>query len=251
MGILHGCGFSSGLYNDILQAQEYVKSQNYEKAVVAYENILIKKPSKQIQLKVDIQLGEIYSIYLNQYQKALKHYENVLKTTEDPLWQVRALEKMGEINFENLKDFTNAYNAYNKLISFSPPLKNVEFYKFRYAESLFYLKEYVQSEKLLRELAGVGNSEYAIQSYYYLGLIKFYQEKWEDANNEWFEYLKREKRKDRIVQTKFLIANAYESAENLKSAYNIYYSIVGEYPNPEIIKQRLKSLYARRVARKR
>ena len=60
-----------------------------------------------------------------------------------------------------------------------------------------------------------------------------------------------ENRNDRIVKTKFLIANAYESAEKLKEAYNIYYSILGEYPNSEVIENRLKSLYERRVSRKR
>ena len=61
----------------------------------------------------------------------------------------------------------------------------------------------------------------------------------------------REKRRDNIVQTKFLMANAYETMEKLKAAYNIYYSILGEYPNTEVIKNRLKSIYERRVARKR
>ena len=47
------------------------------------------------------------------------------------------------------------------------------------------------------------------------------------------------------------MANSYESLENLKSAYNIYYSILGEYPNTEVIQNRLKGIYNRRIARKR
>ena len=47
------------------------------------------------------------------------------------------------------------------------------------------------------------------------------------------------------------MANAYETMERLKEAYNIYYSIVGEYPNNEVIKARLNSIYERKVARKR
>ena len=71
------------------------------------------------------------------------------------------------------------------------------------------------------------------------------------AIDNWFEYLKREKQKNKIVQVKFLIANAYESDEQLKNAYNIYYSLLGDYPNQEVLKSRLKSIYERRVARKR
>ena len=65
------------------------------------------------------------------------------------------------------------------------------------------------------------------------------------------EYLKYEKNKDRIIEAKFMIANSYETKESLKEAYDIYYSILPEYPNPEVIKGRLKSLFTRRQARKR
>ena len=47
------------------------------------------------------------------------------------------------------------------------------------------------------------------------------------------------------------MANAYETMEELKKAYNLYYSILGEYPNTEVIQNRLKAIYDRRVARKR
>ena len=67
----------------------------------------------------------------------------------------------------------------------------------------------------------------------------------------WDKYISLEKRRDNIVQTKFLMGNAYETMEELKKAYNIYYSILGEYPNNDVIKNRLNSLYKRRIARKR
>ena len=249
--IFQGCGFSSGLYKDILEAQEYIKTQNFEKAIQTYEKILEKKPAKQIQLKIEYQLGDIYSIYMNEYKKALVHFKNYLSLSEDPRIQVAAIEKIALIYFENLKDYNKALDYYKKLIQFEPPLERSDFYHFKYAEAKFYLKDFKGSEKNFKELSQSGKNEYSVQSYYYLGLIHFYKENWDVAVNYWFEYLKREKRKDKIVHTKFLIANAYESSEDLKKAYNIYYSIIGEYPNPEIIKSRLKSLYERRVARKR
>jgi hypothetical protein len=84
-----------------------------------------------------------------------------------------------------------------------------------------------------------------------MGLIEFYNKNWDKAVEYWLEYLKRERRKDQIVKVKFLIANAHESNEKLKEAYNIYYSLLPAYPNPDVLRARLKSLYARRVARKR
>lgn len=248
--ILSGCGFSSGQYKDILNAQDLIAAQKYQEAADLYEVILSKKPSKSILIKINFQLGEIRSIYLGQYQKALNNFENIIKITEDPLWQVKATEKIGLINFENLKNYHAALSSYKKLIDFKPVLQKNDFYKFRYAVSLFYLEKFDSSSDLFKKLS-LGNSDYSIRSFYYLGLMNFYLKKWDLSIKFWFEYLKREKRKDKIIQTKFMIANAYESSEQLKEAYNVYYSILGEHPNTELIKQRLESLYKRRVARKR
>lgn len=248
---LTACDFSSGLHKDILEAQDHINDREFNKAAIIYEGILKRKASKNIRIKIHYQLAEIYSVYLNNYEAALKNLENIIVESNEPLWQVKALEKIGDIYFENLKDYENSLNTYKKLSLFIPRLEKQDHYIFRYSQSLFYLGKYSESDKLMKNLSINSNGESKVRSYYYLGLSHFYREDWDAAISYWFEYLKREKRKDHIINVKFLIANAYESSENLKEAYNIYYSIIGEYPNPEVIKNRLNSLYQRRVARKR
>ena len=84
-----------------------------------------------------------------------------------------------------------------------------------------------------------------------LGIVSFKKKQWKIAINYWNKYIKKEKRQDNIVRTKFLMANAYETIENLEKAYNIYYSILGEYPNTKVIKNRLNAIYERKIARRR
>lgn len=247
--MLAGCDFTSGLHKDILKAQDHVTKQEFKKAAEEYERILDKKPSKTIQIKISYHLGEIYSIYLNDNKKALKHLDKIIKTSNEPSWQVKALEKIASIQFEDFKNYAAAKTAYKKLMGFVPRLERQDEYSLKYAQCEFYLENYNESEQLFLDL--IKTAQLGADPYYYLGLGKFYTSSWDEAVSYWFEYLKREKRKDKIVQVKFLIANAYESAEKLKEAYNIYYSIIGEYPNPEVIESRLNSLYERRVARKR
>ncbi len=249
--ILSGCGFTSGSYQDILKAQDYISKREYKKAVKLYENILSRRPTKNIQIKISYQLAEINSLYLNNYTEALSKYKKVISLTNEPLWQTKALEKMGMISFENLKDYSTAKYSYKKLKEFIPKLEKQSFYKLRYALCFYHSEEYKKTLNLLKDFIVEDNSKYAVQAYYYIGLVNFYEKKWDTAISYWFEYLKREKQKSKIVQVKFLIANAYESSEKLKEAYNIYYSILGSYPNPKVIKNRLNSLYQRRVARKR
>lgn len=245
------CGFSTGLYDDILKAQELITENEFEEAVKIYEAILKKKPSKTIKIKINYQLGEIYSIYLTDYKKSVSHFSKIVNDSNEPKWQVKSLEKLGAIYFSKTKQFDMAAKSYLQLKKFYPVLNQYDFYTYRYGMSLFQGKHYQESLAVFKELIKKGNSTYSVQSYYYSGLTNFYKKNYEKALSFWFEYLKREKRKDRIVQTKFLIANAYETTEKLKQAYNIYYSILGEYPNGDVIKARLESLYQRRVARKR
>jgi tetratricopeptide (TPR) repeat protein len=249
--ILTGCGFSSGQYQDILKAQELLEEQEYEKATIIYKNILQRKPSKTIQIKISFQLGEIYSIYLGEYEDSIHYFQEIIKESNEPLWQVKALEKIGHINFENIRDYKSSKIAYNKLIKFVPKLEKSNFYTYRKALSHFYLKEYKLAIKLFKELAKDEKNKLGIESYYYIGLTNFYIQNWDLAIQNFKKYLSLETHKTKIIKTKFMIANSYESSEKLKEAYNIYYSLLGEYPNPAVIKNRLNSLYKRRVSRKR
>jgi tetratricopeptide (TPR) repeat protein len=245
------CDFTSGLHKDILKAQNYIQEQNFDKAIIVYEDILSRKISKNIKVKINFQLGDIYSIYLNQYDKSISYYKKIIKISDDPLWQVKAYEKIANINFNNKNNYITAAKIYNILKGFKPQLKKHDDYEFNYALSLFKMDKYDEAMAIFEKLSNEKSHNFHVRSFYYLGMSHYFTQNWNEATANWFDYIRREKRKDLIVQAKFMIANAYESAEKLKEAYNIYYSILGEYPNPKVIKNRLDSLYKRRVARKR
>jgi tetratricopeptide (TPR) repeat protein len=249
--LLGGCDFTSGLNREILSAQDYVEEQDYEKAAAAYERLLRKGPAKGIQTKIHYQLAEIYSLYLNQQARSLEHYRYIVENDDEPRNQVRALEKVAEINFSFTKRYSEAIRAYQTLLDFRPQLENSDHYAFRVAEAQFESGDLAKADARFAAIAADTNHLHHVEAFNYQGLVRFYRGEWEAAVERWLEYIKREKRKDLIVKTKFLIANAYESGEKLKEAYNIYYSLLDDYPNPQIIKDRLKALYARRVARKR
>ena len=249
--ILSGCGFSPGLYKNIIKAQKHTTNQEFAKAVEVYEDILLKKTEKDVQIKINFQLGEIYSIYLNDYGKALKNYQIIIDESNEPSWQRDALEKMGKIYFERFRDYKKSEKIYDKLTKFLPKRVKHNEYMYRKALSTLHLKKYNKAIESFKKIILLNDPRVSIDSYYSLGLTHFYLQDWDAAINNWFEYLKREKKQNKIIETKFLIGNAYENNEQLKKAYNIYYSILGEYPNQSVIKNRLDSLYKRRIARKR
>ena len=245
------CDFTSGLNQDILSAQKYVDQQNFAKAVELYERVLKKNPSKIIKTKINYQLAEIYYLYLDEQVKALKYYQFIVDNVDDPLWQVKSLEKMADINFSFAKKYPEAISAYQILMKVKPRLGNYDYYFLRVGESYFEMGNYAKAREIFNQIISQPTNPYYVEAYNQMGLIEFYNKNWDQAVEYWMEYLKRERRKDQIVKTKFLIANAYESNEKLKEAYNIYYSLLPSYPNPDVLRARLKSLFARRVARKR
>lgn len=247
----YSCDFTPPVNRKIIDAQSYITSQKYAQAAYLYEDILKSNPSEELRLKICYQLGELYSIYLGQYKNAVYYYAQVKELTEDPLWLIKAEEKLADINFNYLKNYKNAIKNYAKLSEFTPKLKEFDFFQLQIALSKFYLNDKAAALAQLIKIQTNPNHEYFVRSFYYVGLIYFEQKELNKALFVWQEYLKRENKKEYIVQTKFMVANAYESTENLKMAYDIYYSIANDYPNPDVIQNRLASLYSRRVSRRR
>jgi len=248
---LISCDFTSGFNQEILSAQKFVDQQEFSKAVGLYERVLKKNPSKIIKTKINYQLAEIYYLYLDEQVKALKYYQFIVDNVDDPLWQVKSLEKIADINFSFAKNFNQAILAYEILMEVKPRLKNYDYYFLKVGESYFEMGKYNKAREIFNQIISQPTNPYYVEAFNQMGLIEFYNKNWDKAVDFWMEYLKRERRKDQITKVKFLIANAYESNEKLKEAYNIYYSLLPTYPNPDVLRARLKSLFARRVARKR
>lgn len=249
--LLVSCDFTPPINRKIIDAQNYITEQKYAKAAYLYEDILKSNPAEDLRLKICYQLGELYSIYLGQYKKAVYYYTEVKELTEDPLWLIKTEEKLADVNFNYLKNYKDAIKNYTRLSQFTPKLKNFDFFELQIGLSYFYLNDISAALTQMTKIQSNPNHEYFIRSFYYVGLIYFEQKEFNKALYVWQEYLKREVKKEQIVQAKFMVANAYESTENLKMAYDIYYSIANDYPNPDVIQNRLSSLYARRVSRRR
>lgn len=245
------CDFTPRLHKDILRAQHYIVTQRYEDAINAYQQILKKNPSNEIKVKINFQLGELHSTYLGKNKESIQYYQSIVDESDDPLWVVKSLEKIAEIHFSYLGNYQQSFITYKKLTEFTPKLQNFDFYEYRMAMSLHYLGRKTEAIAVYDNILQRSGHEYYLRSIFDLGNLYFEKKEWQTAINYWLDYIKKETRRDNITQAKFLIANAYETMEELQKAYNLYYSILGEYPNTEVVRSRLRSIYDRRVARKR
>lgn len=246
-----GCDFTPRIHQKILIAQKFITDQEYTKAVKQYHEILEEVPPNDIKIKIYYQLGELYAISLGKYAEGIHFYEKIRELTTEPVWLVKTQERVGEIAYTYTKDYEKSESIYRELISFRPKLSNYDLYEYRLASSLVNQNKYKQAESAILPIQNIANHKYHAQAFYLFGMLYFQNKEWMRSISYMREYIKREKRRDRIINAKFLMANAYETLEKLKTAYNIYYSILGEYPNTKIIKERLKSVYDRRISRRR
>ncbi len=249
--LLFSCDFTPIIYKEILKVQEGISKGKYLWAIEQYKNILKKNPPDDIKVKINDGIGDVYYIYLSNYKEALKHFKKAKKITKEYSWLVKIEDKISNIYFNYLDNYEESIKSYKKLISLRPKLKRHDFYLYKLAIAYKRNKLFDSSEEIFNLIKNQKKNKYSKDAYYYLGMIHFEKKNWKKAIFYWEEHLRREYRRDKFIETKFLIANVYETIEDLNKAYRIYYSILGEYPNTKVIQNRLDAIYSRRIFRKR
>lgn len=247
--LLTACDFTPRIHKEILEAQRLLLDQSYTAAVAKYEKILKEEVNDVIRVKIYFQLSEIYLLHYGNNIKSLSYLKLIKESSRNLEATIKAEEKIGNINFTFVHDYKSALVSYRKLMSFEPPLKDSNFYRFRYGRSLVKAGEYDSAIELFK--AFPEKTEYSLNSQFYLGQAYFYAQKWTSAVSTLKQFLKLVKGNENKIEAKFLIANAYENLEKLKDAYESYYALLSDYPNPEVIKNKLNSIYERQISSKR
>ncbi|MBF0297631.1 MAG: tetratricopeptide repeat protein [Oligoflexia bacterium] len=249
--LIYSCDFSSKINSDILEAQKYFHKQDYINSVKHYEDILKRDPPASIKAKIYFQLGELYSIHLGKYKEGVKYFLALKEEKDDPSWMLKVEDRIGDINYTFLRDYKSAISNYSKLIKFVPIPDKHDMYEFRLAKSFMESGKLDMAQIHFQNILNAKKHEFHIEATFELGLLYYEMKNWDNALKYWDRYIEIEKRKDKVAWVKFLMANTYETLEKLEEAYELYYSILGEYPNTEVLKERLKAIYNRKLKRRR
>ena len=243
------CNFAPRIHKDILYAQKLVSEHKYALAIEKYKEIVEKNPPNQTQIYY--QIGDLYSSYLLQNEDAVEFYQKARDSSIDPIWMIKSEEQIAELKFSFLKDYDGAVSSYKKLTRFVPKLARHHFYEYRLAISYINSSQLTKGFEILNSIQKNSQHDFFIQSLYEMGMYYFVRKQWAQSIAFLERYIKHEKTENKITQAKFLMANAYETMDDLKKAYDVYYSLLATYPNIEVIKNRLSSIYQRRAVRKR
>ena len=245
-----GCHFNSISHRQIIEAQEYIESRQYQLA----RDVLVKSLSGSIKpknkIKVLHQLGVLYAFYLNDTEKALNSFKKIIELNFDRESTVKATDYLADLLFSKLRDFNEAEHYYKKLIQFNPKLSKHSFYYLRYVKSLF---ENFKFQECLTHLEILKSDKAMdINDLLFLeGLSYFYLNEPQKA----LKFLKKidenKLTKSKAIEVRFYLGNIYETLEDLERAYQQYFSIRYAYPNPKVINTRLEKIISRKKAMKR
>ena len=249
--LIISCDFTTGVSRKILNAQDFVDNQQYQKAIDEYEVILELNPSETIKFKIFYQMAEIYSLYLINGEKALRYYELIENSLADNKLKKSAVIKASKLCFD-LKKYNRAVIYFENFIEseeFSEEEKN--YFGMQMGISYYEMNDLKNARRVLGKISETKDNPYRSQSLFYLGQTYSLQYDYDKAISLWEKSLELERESERKIETKFYIANSYERQNKLEKAYKYYYSIIDFYPNPEIIKKRLERIYQRKVSRRR
>lgn len=255
MGLLFlfilGRSFTPSYHKSILNAQNLIKAGNYSESLKVYQEVLEQSIPNKIRKQINFQIGNLLSVYLGDFDLAIEYLNTYKRLVELPDEYILVEKKIAEIFFKYKKNYEKAIKAYKNLINFRPRPEEYEEFEVKYGICLIELKRYEEATLFFQNIRSNSQHLFQNKSLYYLALINFHQGDFDKAVENFRIYLKREEDEDQTNTATILMANAYETSGKLDKAYEIYYNLYSKYPNPKIIKDRLDSLYKRRVAQKR
>jgi tetratricopeptide (TPR) repeat protein len=235
----------------IAKAQEDVKEQRYEEAAQSYELILRKNLSRDLRVRVLYQLARLYSLNLKKNVAAVECYQWIIDNAHDPTWEITAGEELADLQFSTMKNFKGAVISYGKLASYLPAPQRKDFYEMRIGLAYLEAGECKYAHEVFEKISRSHDNKFKSRSLLEKGRANFCLKEWVKSIADLNQFLQSAPRKEDAVQAKFLVANAYETTENLEEAYRQYHSILDDYPNPEIIRERLGAIQRRKADRNR
>jgi len=248
----YSCSPRSHLQEQLQLAQDFSDKHQYEDAYKVYQKLKKLNLNKNLKQEIIFQMAKIESVYLSEYKKSYAHLQELASMSSgDTNWQFLAYRELAFLNIDHLNQFNEAADYFDKLTHIAKEKDQKDYFEFKKVDAL--LKGGVSNkvEKLLLKMSQDKSHKYQSKAGYELGVFYFESAKWNEAITFFLNYLKQNVGKDEEVRIKFLIANAYESLDKLVLAYNLYASIINDYPNPELIKKRMNTIYERRVSRRR
>ncbi len=260
LGGIGACTNQSSTSNHYLTAEKLWTEKNYPASVSEFDHVVKESPNSAIGLQALWRASMTRTLFLNQPDEALKGFETFLERAANSELAPQAQQEIGEIYFSKLNQYQKAIDFYGKLLEdkkFGPDDRAL--FMYRIARSYFLsnrihhaiewlekmTKEYPQSPLRDKAEFDLANAWYSVgdaEKVAYPNAVKIFH----DLRN------KTQLRNHTLyVEAVFGEAASLEELDQLEEAYDLFKLIENDYPAPNTVKVRLKSIEERRKKKRK
>lgn len=247
---LFGCNANSSK-NQFGLAEQLFLEQKYDASIHEFNKIVQRDPQSEFGIKALQQIATIQQLYLNNAEEALKTYRLLLKRSTEPKLIRETQLTIANLYFERFEDFEKAAETYLSLYQAYPDDDMADKILYRYGRSLFLKNRFddaMKAYQTLRQKFPV--SPYSARAQLEIANALSSSGKCKEAIKK-FEEVRASAQKDLRVMAVFEMANCYEILDDLDTSYDLLASIQTDYPNPDVISQKMQKIKRRKILRRR
>jgi TolA-binding protein len=244
--LLAGCSaFDKAAQEDYEAATKRWNAGDYQNAVKQYFALVKGHPHSSRADDALYWAGVTQFLYLGETEKALQTLRLLLKHYAGSDMAPAAQWYIAQIYELGYRDYPRAIEEYRKAAVYSNrEVREKSFYSL--ADNLFRLGKYDEARDVwMRQVTEFPNGPQSRLAFYRLGTAAFAKGELETAEAFYRRTLENSTDRELAVKAKFALAGCFEAGDNLGEALKLYKEIVPEYPNPEVIKIKIKALETR------
>lgn len=236
----------------ILQAQELIIKGEQEKAASLLNELLLADLPQPVKEKIFFQLVDLQLLHLRKPELALKILDNTqLYELQGPDIDIKINHYRAQIYDVHLQNCQQAIPYYQQLINYLPQLAEIDYYQFSLAKCYKNLERWSEAITLFKKMSQDPHQPFQKKASLQLVLSYYLTRQQSLALEEVKRYQELETDLEQLIYANYLKANILEDLEQLEEAYKIYASLLYQYPNQELVKQRMNRIYERRLSRGR
>jgi len=221
-------------------------------AVEYLTTFLIRYPESSLTPLVLHRRGTIYELYQSRYQEAIMDFRELIRRFPDHPLAFEAHRSIAELLESRVRDFGQAAEEYQKLISDYENKPDKDLFQFRTGVCFFELLDFERAKmEFFYLISRYPDSPLVDDAFFRIGNILQTQGALGDAQKAYEQYLARFPEGELAIDAKFNLAATLEEMGRLEEALNMYNQIFPVYENKEAISWRIEKVRDRMENRRR
>lgn len=228
------------------RGEKFWRKGNAPAAIKELRLALNYNPSDRLREQVLLLMATVASGSMQDFKTSLWAHEERLRLISNPDQQLVVQKQIAEIYANDLRDFSQSINKYQRLLATHPQNSYEPEIRFEIARNYIRMENLQQANVELSELINLfPKSTWAIQARYQQGNIAYLNGSYKEARKIFQGIVNKYPGAEVAQYAIFGIGNCFEEEDDLLKAIESYKTIRKTYPNRGILEERISNLERR------